>query len=248
MTYNETILDGMMKFPTIYPNEYSVLNHILSYSSATVDKNGEVSFDECSSREAISRTRDSVLATNNGRNPDETTKILKEFDDRERVCFHSCGSNNFTNFTAPYKGGDSLLIQLIKNPNMKLAKDWQYGVSRFIEDAHRYSQKEIRIIATGKALASRMGLDYQKSQIERNVSEWKDLVTMTAHLVSKPAVKVKPSKNSPMNMVRQEVVNGRDILFVAIGSKKVSPSTAKEIGTIIGGRRNIISSDEYFFQ
>lgn len=236
MTYNEKILDSMMKYPTIYGSEDCALAHILSVSDVEIDNDGEVSFpaDDASefySARTIHRTKESILGLAS-HSAEENVKTLAKFDNRERVCFQPCGRESIPYLAKPYP--TSLLGQLIKNPNLKLAEDWKQGISSFLFQIHSFTEKQVRIISTGHAVYSRSGLDYQKNQINSDVSYWKDFVTLTAHLVHNPAVKSKKKKESAsLFIVRQEYSNNKET-FIVTGHKQISPTIAKQIGSIIG--------------
>ncbi len=139
-SYNETILEMMMFYPTIFPSENAAAQHLfLGYGTGFAwNKEGKLAYylgEEMMRKKTPDRTKESILGEHKA---DDQYCNHCRFEQGKDPCFHSCGSNvHFWTHDLSQYSPISYVLSGEATPN----EDWKKALSDFCFDALREDPK-----------------------------------------------------------------------------------------------------------
>ena len=147
-SYNETILQCMMYYPTIFPSESAAAQHLFigfgtGYGWNT---NGQIAYYLASKLKTNpGRTKESII----GENIIDPYGIdkWKNFAEGERVCFYPCGGN-ITLWTSNVSEKYSPIMYVIRD-KVKPNDDWKQALSKFCYSVLSQNEKAYKQFFSG---------------------------------------------------------------------------------------------------
>lgn len=144
MTYRQTVLDMMMKYPTIFPSQRSVDIHMfLGYGTGLEWGEDGSLYDPFTShrKEAVERSRESIIGEHKERDP---YCNHCRFEKGEDCCFYHAG-NDLPLLTHDISESFSPIC-LVADGRVKPNKDWGDAIEAFCYDVLRQDKKAIKYL------------------------------------------------------------------------------------------------------
>lgn len=182
-SYNQTVLDLMMRCPTIFPSENAACRHLfLDYGTGfSWNISGQIAYylkDTERKKKRFDRTKESIIGEH--KEGDQYCNHCK-FERNEECCFYSCGER-IVFWTSDLSENYSPIMFVLRG-EVKPNKNWENALISFCYDIIRPNLKYYRNLLKGYCQYHYPAM--WESWYKRYVNDYKKLRKIAEQLINK---------------------------------------------------------------